>query len=164
MTPAQSYIKIKKPKPNYSTEGFKAVTAVYLGAQFARRGYILERVVPPLERAGHTITSSWLMEAPGAPVLGADDLLTNAELGRAKARECLRDIDRAEEVVILTLWPSSTGGFEVEYGYALHSDKPVTIVGPEWNVFHALNDEDGVTRYTTLEDFLQARTGERLTV
>lgn len=138
------------------------MTAVYLGARFAKREHILQTIVPPLERAGHVITSSWLHEVPGAPVLGADDLLTNAELGRAKARECLRDIDRAEEVVIITLWPSSTGGFEVEYGHALGS-KPVSIVGPWRNVFHALDDNDGVTHYPTLDEFLHAWTVERVT-
>jgi len=65
----------------------------------------------------------------------------------------LDDIKRADVVAVFTDAPSSTGGYHVEFGYALGLDKPIEVVGPPLNVFHALTL---VTRHATAADFLKA--------
>lgn len=130
------------------------MTAVYLGARFDRRSQFLGQIVPPLQSSGHIITSSWLNETPGTSVLGMEELTKRPALGVPPALACLQDIDRADQVVIFTIWPSSTGGYDVELGYALGKHKPLTIVGPRRNVFQALPH----LHHETIGDFLAAWT------
>ena len=51
---------------------------------------------------------------------------------------------------------SSTGGFHVEFGYALGKGKSVDIIGPQLNVFYALAGMPNVRHFkTSTEWFIQ---------
>lgn len=129
------------------------MTAVYLGARFDRRAWLLEHVVGPLHAAGHEVTSRWILYDCGDSVLGAEELAQDLAAGEIPGTECLEDIKRAEAVVILTDAPSSTGGYHVELGYALGLNKSIEVVGPALNVFHSLPT---FKRYPTIADFVRA--------
>jgi hypothetical protein len=129
------------------------MTTVYVAARFDTRDRLLEEVVLPLHAAGHEVTSKWLLAASDEPVLDADDLAKDVSAGVVPGTECLDDIKRADAVVVFTDAPSSTGGYHVEFGYALGLGKRIEVVGPPLNVFHAL---PSVTRHATVADFLEA--------
>lgn len=129
------------------------MTAVYLGARYDRREWLLEHVVAPLTAAGHKVTSRWILFEGAGSVLGAEELLQDVTIGEIPGTECLEDIKQAEVVVILTDTPSSTGGYHVELGYALGLNKPIELVGPALNVFHSL---PSFKRHATVADFVYA--------
>lgn len=129
------------------------MTTVYLGARYDRRAWLLEHVVGPLQAAGHEVTSGWILFDNGDSVLGPEELAQDLTAGEIPGSECLKDIERAEAVVILTDAPSSTGGYHVELGYALGLNKPIEIVGPALNVFHSLPT---LKRHATITDFVRA--------
>lgn len=129
------------------------MTIVYVAARFDTRDQLLRDVVQPLHAAGHEVTSRWLCAASDEPVLDANDLAADLSAGVVPGTECLDDIKRADAVVVFTSAPSSTGGYHVEFGYALGLDKLIEVVGPPLNVFHAL---PSVTRHVTVADFLKA--------
>lgn len=85
-----------------------------------------------LEREGLTVTSRWLDMASTPPA--------SLEAQAAIAAACLEDVQRADAVIAFTDAPTSywTGGRHVEVGAALAWDKPIYVVGPVENVFHAL--------------------------
>jgi hypothetical protein len=129
------------------------MSAVYIAARFDTRARLLEEVVAPLQEAGHQVTSRWLHEHNANSVLGPEELASDVSAGVIPGTECLEDIKRADVVVVFTTEPSSTGGYQVETGYALGLDKPIQVVGPVLNVFHTL---PAITRHETIADFLQA--------
>ena len=51
----------------------------------------------------------------------------------------LLDIERSDALLILTEYPSTSGGLHVEFGIALARRIPVYVVGPLLNVFFYSN-------------------------
>lgn len=131
------------------------MTAIYLAARFDSRERLSREVVPQLRAAGHRVTSSWLAAEADAPVLDAADLALDPSAGIVPGRDCLADIRDADMVAVFTQEPSTTGGYHVEFGYALALGKPIELVGPLLNVFHAL---PVVVRHQTIADFIQKYT------
>lgn len=101
-----------------------------------------------LTKAQHTVVSSWLFTTD-APL---DEKLSVAE-ATEKAADCLSEIIASDLIVILL--PDTqqigrlTGGFWVEFGYALAKKSTCVTVGPAWNIFEFLPQ---VTRLDSLEE------------
>lgn len=138
------------------------MVAIYVAASFGGRTELLRDVVAPLSALGHTVTSRWLTVPRGIKVLDTSGLKNarNWPMGREAAQECLQDIDRADMVVFFTQRPSSTGGYDVEFGYAYarwcarggKGTPPIHVVGPLRNIFHTL--VPSTQCHATIEAFL----------
>lgn len=113
---------------------------IYLSAKVTAQAR-LRLVCTRLRTLGYECESSWLDEVdaeyPVEPVRA-----------RAKALRDFAEIERADVFLLDTLDESTTGGREVELGYALREDVdlggPGALfwrVGPVRNVFHELADE-----------------------
>lgn len=91
---------------------------------------------------GWEVTSRWL----DVPV----DTPENEENSRIHALKDIEDIERGDVFVRM---PSNghvrSGGRFTETGYALRSDKPVIVVGPQETIFDALPQ---IIRLQTTED------------
>lgn len=110
---------------------------IYLGASWPQRE-TMRNVADHLRAIGHTCTSTWIhSESPTG--MDATDVCNDPDRARKGGARDLSDIIYADMVAIFTDVPSSTGGFHVEYGFALGLGKPVAIVGPQPNVFYALH-------------------------
>lgn len=103
---------------------------IYIAGKYEARGRLRgERA--RLRAMDHEVISSWLDETAHR------DECDRAYLQRAAWRD-LRELERATLVFADTLDESTTGGREVEVGYALALGKPVWLIGPQRNVFHYL--------------------------
>lgn len=121
---------------------------VYLAGRWARRAEI-RRLGNMLAALGVEVTSSWLYsgeEDSGAPA---------ALLAEWAARD-LRDVARADALVLITDGEDTPGGYSggrhSETGYALALGKAVYVVGPRENIFHHL---PAVQVCATWADFLR---------
>ena len=103
---------------------------VYLSAAFDHQEEV-QRLADFLRMQGHTVTSNWLHEPP----LAYDATGFAAWERRARANDDMADIRRADTLVYISLWPSTTGGRHVELGMALAWDKRVIRIGPADNMF-----------------------------
>jgi nucleoside 2-deoxyribosyltransferase len=112
---------------------------VYIAAPYQEREFA-QRMMAELQRDGIVCTSQWLT---------SEDDLTDEH-----ARKDLRDIDRADAVLLINpecYASSGTGGRHVEVGYALARSKPVLLWGSRSNIFHYLNE---VTLTPSMADVL----------
>jgi len=112
---------------------------IYLAARYGRR---LEMVgyAADLESIGAEVVSTWI-DGHHETRPNIDEDATPEEKA-IWAREDLYDVARCDVLVAFTerAGTSSRGGRHVETGYALGLGKPVCIVGPIENVFHALDE------------------------
>lgn len=103
---------------------------------------------------GHEITSRWIDQ--GGEGLTKDDIGRMGRLNAAvHAREDLDDVGRADTIIIFTDEPSTTGGFHVEFGYALGRGNSIIVVGPILNIFQALPGVVHFENWGRLVMFLQ---------
>jgi hypothetical protein len=116
-----------------------------------------EHAVALLEKAGHTITASWIPTARS--LNGSDKSTTDPDLRRKEAEICLKDIRKSD--VLLLLAPAESGcGMWVELGYTLglidsnwHKRVMMVGYGKERTLFCELND---VESYASVEDAIAA--------
>ena len=113
---------------------------LYLAARYDRRGE-LNGIARSIAELGHSVTSRWLA---GHGQGDADSALYD-----------LTDVVVADALALFTENPARTraqsGGRHVEFGYALHANKTLFIVGPGENIFHGLPQ---VHRFADTEEFL----------
>lgn len=112
---------------------------VYLASRYSRFKEMQSHALD-LERAGHVVTSRWIM---GDHQLKDGELSEQAaEEKRIKfAQEDLNDLLNADICISFTEEPRSSnsrGGRHVEFGIALALKKLVLVVGYRENVFHCL--------------------------
>ena len=120
-------------------------TRVYLCAAFSRQREMLTYAAV-LGGLGLRVVARWLSASP--------DDQTNTVLMRAAAVECCEDLAQVDQVIAFSEPHGSgywTGGRHVEVGYALALRRPVILVGPVENVFHA---HPGVTQVGTFAEAL----------
>jgi len=111
---------------------------VYLAARYRRREE-LQQYAAELRAAGVEVVSTWLDEI----MADYDGRVRSAADAVAIAYRDLYDLGRADTIVLFTddpADPASTGGKDVEWGYALSPRYTKIVVGPRSNVFTALAD------------------------
>jgi nucleoside 2-deoxyribosyltransferase len=116
---------------------------IYLAASFDAQEAMKARR-DGLHAAGYKVTSRWIdvkMVEPES-VYAMDHGFGD-----------LQDIQSSDIVIIDTNVPSTTGGFNVELGFALGQGIPVMHTGPRVNIFFR---HPGVTHYTEWSDILDA--------
>lgn len=64
----------------------------------------------------------------------------------------LSEVEKADAVLLMNWFPSSSGGMHFETGWAYAKGKPIYVIGASTCVFHQLT---GVTRLLSVFDFLQ---------
>lgn len=117
---------------------------IYLGASWPQRE-TMRNIADHLRAIGHSCTSTWIhSESPTG--MNAADVAVDPDRARKGGNRDIVDILEADMVAIFTDIPSSTGGFHVEYGFALGCHKLIAIVGPQPNVFYSLS-RINVTRH-----------------
>ena len=127
---------------------------IYLSGAFDHRDDI-RSIASALEAQGHVTTSHWVDEPP----LVFDDTEFSLWERRARANDDVADVRRADVVVVIALWPSTTGGRYWEEGFAFGLGKRIIRVGPPENMFSLLAD---IEHFDTVDAFLQS-TETRLT-
>ena len=130
---------------------------VFLSARFSRRDELIG-YAGELRSLGMTVDARWLE----ADRHGVTDDEVMAELaGRTRAHgdapvaalialEALQDLRGADALVAFSERPrtsSSRGGHHVELGMALAWGKPILVVGPRENVFHAMGGIEHVPEW-----------------
>jgi len=132
---------------------------IYLAGSFHGAERIYE-MAEDLEALGHTITGIWFQ--PHDPIEKMWDGNFGGRIAEVMALRDLSGIDRCDILIIDTLEPSSSGGRNVELGYALAKNKRIILVGEpttiffsliresyeNWDQFHAESDV-GATRIET---------------
>lgn len=97
-----------------------------------------------LRDLGWKINASWLDSVE-------NDVGYSVEDGQRYANRDLDEILSADILVLDTLDESTTGGREVEFGYAYACDKGLVVVGPHRNVFHYL---EPVFHFDSWDEFI----------
>ena len=129
---------------------------ISLAARFGRWPEMICRA-RDLNRLGHDVTSRW-HQGIAKPAHPRDRALLSSDLCRI-AQEDLKDIDRAEGVILFTEFGKHfAGGRHVEAGYALALAKRLFIVGPRENVFYHLPQ---VVQASTWQELLTTLNAER---
>jgi hypothetical protein len=120
----------------------------YMAAGFDTRDLMRERRAQ-LQAMGHRVTSRWIDETePIGPA---------SEAAEHSGNKDLEDIDRAWQFLLFTESPSTTGGYHVEFGYALAQGKMLVVIGPYTNIFQ----RQAMYQFNTWNDFLKGW-GEKL--
>lgn len=109
----------------------------YLAATFAEQARIRgmkERMI----QAGHSVTSSWLEEAPTRP-----DGMSEEVFEKKMAMKDLQEVAAADCLILDVESPSRTAGKMIETGFALAKHKLVLVVGepPAHSIFLSLADK-----------------------
>lgn len=115
---------------------------IYIASRYQSEAKYVADVV---ERAGHTVTSSWVKEKNYGSIISPQ--------GKRKASGIdLREIDAADCVVLLTQPKNefTTGGRHVEFGYGLARGKRLFVIGERENIFHFLDAVECVRNVRTL--------------
>lgn len=124
---------------------------IYLAARFDRRKEIA-RYRKRLEALGHEVVSTWLDSTKES-----DSDLIYQECGKIARRE-LSEIKSCEVLALFTQGPEdgyTSGGHNVEFGYAVGLNKGIVIVGPAENIFCCI----AVEKHTDFESwYLTMRT------
>lgn len=103
---------------------------IYIAGWFGAQSR-LRSIRDLVKDAGHEVVGTWLDEETDS----SDDLKR-----REYAKRDLYEIGLAQLLLVDTFDPSSTGGREVELGYAMRSGIHTGIIGPKRNVFHHVTD------------------------
>jgi len=122
-------------------------TRIYIASKFFSR----KRLMPirqQLESLGFVVLSTWMTEDPDSSA-DADSLGNDLEHSQRMAERDHDEVDNCHLFIIDTTDESSTGGREVELGWAQRAHKVCYRVGPLRNVFHAL-----VPAYKTWPDLI----------
>lgn len=109
---------------------------IYLAASWPQRKRMRD-VAEHLQALGIMTTSRWIYSESESG-MGPAEIAEGQKKAVSGAIRDFQDINAAHRVAVFTDVPSSTGGFHVEFGYALSREKPIDIVGPALNVFYAL--------------------------
>lgn len=119
--------------------------SIYIASKFFSR----LRLIPirqQLINEGFRVLSTWMVKDADMPSDDSaifDSLGDNIDDSRRMAERDITEVDEADIFIIDTNDTSSTGGREVELGFALGLlPKHIIRVGPMRNVFHALVDDD----------------------
>jgi nucleoside 2-deoxyribosyltransferase len=108
---------------------------IYVAASF----HGVERIrdeVETLESKAYEVLGVW--HQPNDPIEQIWDGNFGGRIAQALALRDLHGIETSDLMIIDTLDPSSTGGRNVELGYALALKKRVILIGPPTTVFFAL--------------------------
>ena len=125
---------------------------IYIAGKFSSR----RRIRPyrqELINKGYKVLSNWMVNDPDVdPSAEIDSLGANLEDCQFIAERDHAEVKQCDIFIIDTNDISSTGGREVELGYATALEKTIIRVGPIRNVFHAMifhvcNDWPAVIRY-----------------
>ena len=120
------------------------MTTIYLASNWDSKPR-MRALRDQIQLRGHTVLSSWL-----------DDPTTDYVVDSpADARKDLYEILEAELLICDTAEASTTGGREVEIGFAMGWERPFWIVGPARNIFHTL----AARHFTNWVDALRALDG-----
>ena len=125
---------------------------VYLAAPYSEKE-LMKSYAERLRVAGIGVTSSWI-EEPHAPKTQLHELSPVEH--RRYAKRDLSDIDDADKLILFTDPTKAVirAGRYVEFGFALALNKPIWVVGMEYeNIFHYLG---GITRFANWDDAFRA--------
>jgi hypothetical protein len=124
---------------------------VYLAARYSRRAEMQQYAADLAQLGLGHVEAAWLTGDHEWD--GSQSTLEELAVAQLLALDDVRDIARAQVVIVFTEEPGATGrnrgGRHVEYGMALAAEKHVVIVGPAENVFHSLPN---VPRFATWQD------------
>ena len=118
-------------------------TTIYIASKF----YSRSRLIPirqQLINEGFEVLSTWMIKDADMPTDDSaifDSLGDCLEDSKIMAIRDFQEVRRSDVFIIDTNDVSSTGGREVEFGYAKSEGVECLRVGPLRNVFHALADE-----------------------
>jgi len=105
---------------------------IYVAGTFTDRDRI-KYFLPRIKEAGHHVTSTWFEES-----VSAYNGVPFEEWEASLAKKDLTELLGSELLILDTFSHSSTGGKDVELGWALCAGIPVWIVGPIYSIFHRL--------------------------
>jgi hypothetical protein len=108
---------------------------IYLAASWPQRKRMRD-IADHLSAIGYTATSEWI-RSDSEIGMGPEEIEADPDKAVDGFFRDLRNIHEANRVAVFTDVPSSTGGFHVEYGYALGKSIPIDIIGPKPNVFYS---------------------------
>jgi hypothetical protein len=112
---------------------------IYLAASWPQRER-MRTITTQLGALGHIVTSNWI-RSDDPLGMGPADIARDPGKAVLGCKRDLIDIADADLVAVFTDVPSSTGGFHVEYGYALALPRAIDIIGPKPNVFYAIGSD-----------------------
>lgn len=95
----------------------------------------------------HNVCARWLDEQSNQNFQELEP-----DMAALNAYRDLGEICTVDLLIIDTAEESNTGGREVEYGFALGAGRPVWVVGPDRNIFHAVSRK----HFTNWVDCLRA--------
>jgi hypothetical protein len=121
------------------------MTRFYLAASWDAKT-LMRKYRDELSIMGHKITSRWI-GSPDHEEGHTPGSLTNMHRG-IMDRE---DIDECDVLLLFTDSPSTTGGYHVEFGYALGMGKVTVVIGPYTNIFQ----RQCTCSFMSWEDFLR---------
>ena len=120
------------------------MTTIYLASNWDSKPR-MRALRDQIQLRGHTVLSSWLDDPTTEYIVDSPN----------DARNDLDEIRRCDLLICDTAESSSTGGREVEIGYAMGHRVSVWIIGPQRNIFHSIADR----YYTNWVDALRALDG-----
>lgn len=114
------------------------MSRIYIAGSFNGAPRIYEEA-EVLEEKGHTITGVWFQ--PHDPIEKIWDSNFGGRVAEVMALRDFNGIDRADLMIIDTLEESSSGGRNVELGYALAKSKRIILIGEPTTIFYSLVKE-----------------------
>jgi nucleoside 2-deoxyribosyltransferase len=121
---------------------------IYLAAPFSHKDVLREHA-KVLRKAGHEVTSGWLMER-----INPKKDIEEGENYRKHAERDIKDINRSDLFVIFNVNPKhwiKRGGKHFEAGYAYAKGIPIEVIGPNENIFYFLRD---IKHHADFDEFL----------
>lgn len=104
---------------------------IYIAASFPRR-FELRSVREQIQALGHEVRATWL----DSPTVQDGEVWPENMV--EEASRDLAEVTWSELVIVDTILRSSTGGSDVEMGFALGRNRTLWVVGPIRNGYHAL--------------------------
>ena len=123
-------------------QGSRGIT-IYIASKFHSRSRLLP-IRQHLIYEGFNVLSTWMVKDADMPTDDSaifDSLGDCLEDSKIMAIRDFQEVSKADVFIIDTNDTSTTGGREVELGYAKAEGVECLRVGPLRNVFHALVDE-----------------------
>ena len=121
---------------------------IYLAHNYSARKYLLDHIVPAIEAAGHTVTSSWIRQTE-------EDTNRDPLYQKQYAERDLSDIYNSDLLIHFADgvgWKCGRGKF-IEVGFAYARGKEIWIVGRdcEESVFYFL---EPMRRFHVIDEML----------